>query len=391
MITHQEITERAISVLDDLIAFRSVSSVSNLDIIEYIEQYLVGFGIESMRVYNDEKNKANLYATLGPRDRGGIILSGHTDVVPVEGQDWHTDPFAMTRKNGRLYGRGTADMKSFIACVLAMVPEFAKADLQTPLHFAFSHDEEVGCVGVRSLLEILKDIENKPVMCIVGEPSEMGVIIAHKGKQYLRARVRGKECHSSLSPTGVNAVHYAARLVSFIEDIDEEIAASGPFDEDFDVPRSTLMTGVIHGGTNLNIVPNECWFDFEIREIPTVDAFAIYDRIKAYAAEILEPKMKAADPSTGIAFEEVSLRPSLDTQPNEDVVTMVKKLAGKNSHTKVAFGTEAALFQKMAGIPTVVCGPGNIEQAHKPQEFIEIDQIAQCVTVLGRLLEPGRT
>jgi acetylornithine deacetylase len=377
----------SVEMIRRLIAFDTVSRNSNLDLLEFVRAYLAEHGVDCTFVYNDDRQKANLYATLGPTDRGGILLSGHTDVVPVEGQDWHTDPFTMAEKDGRLYGRGTADMKSFIAIALALAPEFLERGLETPIHFSFSHDEEVGCIGIASLIDILKDAPVKPAMCIVGEPTEMQVVIAHKGKQYLRAHVDGKECHSSLAPEGVNAVEYAAELIGFIRGVARRSETEGPFDHDFDVPHTTLMTGVVHGGTNLNIVPNHCWFDFEVREIPGDDPFPKIAEIKAFARDELEPRMHAVDPSTGIRFEDMSLRPSLDTRPDEDVVAFVKALAERNDHGKVAFGTEGAHFQHFARIPTVVCGPGSIAQAHKPNEFISLEQIAKCEAFLRRLMD----
>lgn len=387
MNAHSEPSSKSIAMIRKLVSYDTTSRESNLAIIEFIKSYLEQFGIESMLVYNEDRQKANLYATIGPQDRGGVLLSGHTDVVPIDGQKWTSEPFAVTEKGGRLYGRGTADMKSFVAVALAFAPEFAARNLQRPIHFSFSYDEEVGCVGVRGLIDIVKTMPNKPVMCIVGEPTEMKVVVAHKGKYYMRAHVRGKEGHSSLSPLGVNAIEYAADLISYMRTIGRRKAEQGPFDHEFDIPYSTIMTGIIHGGTNLNIVPNHCWFDFEIRDLPQDDPERLLEEIKTYARTVLKPQMHAIDKNTGIEFEAVSLRPSLDTRPEEDVVTFVKSLVGKNSHGKVAFGTEAALFQRQGGIPTVVCGPGSIEQAHKPDEYVSLEQVGQCELFMRRLAD----
>jgi acetylornithine deacetylase len=379
--------QAAIELLDRLIAFNTISHRSNLEMIDFIRTYLGSLGIESHLDYAPDREKANLYATIGRTDIGGILLSGHTDVVPIEHQDWHSDPFAMIEREGNLYGRGTADMKGFIAVVLAMLPELLRRNVHIPVHLCFSYDEEVGCVGVRSLIAQLKDAPVRPRMCIVGEPTEMQVVIAHKGKQYLRAHIHGAECHSSLSPHGVNAIEFASRLVCYMTDIGMRLKTEGPTDYDFDVPHTTVMTGIIHGGTNLNIVPNYCWFDFEIRDLPRHDPWSIFEKIRQYADSSLQPAMRAVNPVARIDFEEVSLRPNLDTQPEEEVVRITKALAERNDHGKVAFGTEAALFQKHAGIPTVVCGPGSIGQAHKPDEYVSIDQIALCERFFQRFMD----
>ena len=380
-------TDSMIELLDRLVSFDTVSSKSNLALLDYVRDYLQSHGVSCEYVYNSERSKANLYCTIGPDDVGGILLSGHTDVVPVEGQEWGTDPFCLVHKDDRLYGRGTADMKGFLAVILARIPDMVEAPLKVPIHLAFSHDEEVGCVGVRSLVRILAESELRPRFCIVGEPTEMQVVVAHKGKQYMRAHVHGREAHSSLAPQAVNAIEFAADLIARLHDLGQAKCRQGPFDGEFDVPYTTVMTGIVHGGTNLNIVPKHCWFDFEVREIPGDDPFALIDELKRYAREILEPRMRSVDPDTGIAFEEVSLRPSLDTQPDEEIVSLAKRWADRNDHGKVAFGTEAALFQRHASIPSVVCGPGSIQQAHKPDEYIEIEQLERCERFLDNVIE----
>ncbi len=372
--------------IKELISFDTTSRDSNLDLIHRIQSYLEGLGVSSTLTYDDAKQKANLYATLGPQDRPGILLSGHTDVVPVDGQDWHTDPFQVVEKDGRLYGRGTCDMKSFVAVCLAYAPKFLEKGLKTPIHFAFSYDEEVGCIGVRRLIDMLSDMPVTPTMCIVGEPTDMQVMISHKGKYSYRAHVRGLEAHSSLAPHGVNAIEYAAETVTFLKNMARRIASEGPFDEEFDVPHTTVHTGTIQGGTALNIVPKDCQFDFEFRHLPGHDAAALYAEVETYIRETLEPEMQAIDPSTGFSIEELSSIPGLDMDPGAEVVTFAKTLAERNDHGKVAFGTEAGLFQKRAGIPTVVCGPGGIDQAHKPNEFVTIDQVRKCETFMDRLL-----
>jgi acetylornithine deacetylase len=384
------VSEPTLSSLDwirTLIGFDTTSRDSNLGLIEHVRTYLDGLGVESQLVYDNDKRKANLYATLGPADRGGIMLSGHTDVVPVDGQDWSTDPFAVAEADGRLYGRGTCDMKSFIAVCLAFAPRFLERGLEIPIHFAFSYDEEIGCIGVRGLIDALNTMTVKPAMCIVGEPTSMQVTIAHKGKRSFRCHVRGRESHSSLAPHAVNAVEYAAELIAHMKSMARRMEEQGPFDELFDVAHTTVHTGTIRGGTALNIVPKDCTFEFEFRYLPDADPTALFDEVAAYARETLEPRMHALDPATGFSFEEMSGIPALNADPAEEVVTLAKSLAERNDHGKVAFGTEAGLFQNGAGIPTVVCGPGDVEQAHKPNEFVSLDQIGKCERFFERLME----
>jgi acetylornithine deacetylase len=314
-------------------------------------------------------------------------LSGHTDVVPVAGQAWDSDPFQLRSADGKLYGRGTADMKGFIAIALAFVPQWIERGLKTPIHLAFSYDEEVGHLGAKRLMEVLKDFPVKPAMCIVGEPTSLGVVIGHKGKKKVRVRTRGLEAHSSLTHKGVNAIEFAAKLISHMQDTAKGWQEDGPFDDDFDVPFCTMQVGVIHGGTAPNIVPKECVFDLEIRHLPDIDPEALFDGIRRYAQEVLEPEMQAIDPSMGFDFDDFARNIALSTDPDESVVTFVKRLAGQNEHSKVGFGTEAGLFQKQAGIPTVVCGPGDIAQAHKPNEFLTLDQAGKGEAFMARLTD----
>lgn len=382
-----DVTARSREILDALIAFDTTSRESNLGLIGYVRDYLSGLGVESRLVHDETGQKANLYATLGPQDRGGIMLSGHTDVVPVDGQNWATDPFRLTEKDGKLYGRGTADMKGFIAIALAHLPAMLKRGLKTPVHLALSYDEEIGCVGVRRLIDLMKGMTVKPRMCIIGEPTSMQVIVAHKGKLDASVHVRGFECHSSLAPQGVNAIQYAAELIAHIAARARQAQQDGPFDTDFDIAHTTIHTGVIKGGTVINIVPKDCRFQFEIRNLPQVDPQKIYAEIQAFAATELVPRMQAVNKATGIEFAPGTIYPGLDTRPDEEVVTLAKALAGQNSHSKVAFGTEAGLFQQHARIPTVICGPGSITQAHKPDEFLSLDQFAAGHAFMGRLVE----
>ncbi len=376
---------RTLACLEALVGFDTTSRDSNLALIEWVERYLDALGVESRRINNEDGTKANLWATIGPTIDGGIILSGHTDVVPVDGQDWHTDPFVLTARDDKLYGRGSSDMKGFLAAVLAKVPELTQAKLTRPVHLAFSYDEEVGCLGVRSLIAELKDARPRPSACIVGEPTGMEVVVAHKTKRSLRVTVNGKAAHSSLAPLAVNAVEYAARLVVFIREIGERLRREGPLDPDFDVAHTTAHTGIFNGGTQLNIVPELCSFDFEFRALPSVDVDALVDEVKAYAQEVLEAEMQVIAPETSIHFEAISGFPGLETPPDSDLIGLVKSLAGKNHHTKVAYGTEAGLFSQ-AEIPTAICGPGHIAQAHKPNEFVEVAQLAACDAFLDRLV-----
>ena len=374
-------------ILKRLIAYDTTSRNSNLPLIHWVKDYLAGFGVESELTYDDDGGKANLFATLGPADRsGGIILSGHTDVVPVDGQDWVTEPFDMLEKDGRLYGRGTCDMKSFVAVSLAMVPKFLERQLTVPIHLAFSYDEEVGCIGVRRLIDGNLSKGIRPQACIVGEPTNMQPVIAHKGKRSFEVTIRGMEAHSSLAPKGVNAVEYAAEIIAHIKSMARAKAANGPFDTMFDIAHTTLHTGVINGGTALNIVPLHCRFEFEFRYIPADGPDALLAEVQAFIDTRCLPEMQAIDPSTSITIEEMSSIPGLDTDEDDEVVQLAKALSGANSVSKVAFGTEAGLFQQ-ADVPTIVCGPAHIDQAHKPNEFVEISQVAQCEAFMGRLMD----
>ncbi len=369
-----------------LVAMDTTSRNSNLEIIDFIRDYLGKLGIESRLVHDETGRKANLYATLGPTDKPGIALSGHTDVVPIDGQNWSSDPWTVTERGKRLFGRGTADMKSFLGVVLSKVPEMQRRRPSTPIHLIFSYDEEVGCVGVRRLLDMFRHMPIRPRACIIGEPTEMKVIVGHKGKMSLRCHVRGKECHSSLAPQGVNAVEYASEVITRLRRMARHVAKHGPYDEHFDVTHSTIHTGTVHGGTALNIVPKDCHFDFEFRYVPGVDPEALLAEIQAFARDELLPGMQAIDPQSGFSWEPLSSFPGLDTPVDSEIVAFVKSLTGANSVSKVAFGTEAGLFQE-TGIPTVICGPGNIAQAHKPDEYIELEQIALCEAFMGRLMD----
>ncbi|MCC7274752.1 MAG: acetylornithine deacetylase [Alphaproteobacteria bacterium] len=376
----------ALQMIERLVAFDTTSRNSNLALIEWIRGYLADHGIAAELFFDDDGRKANLFATIGPADRGGVMLSGHTDVVPIDGQEWSTDAFRVTEKDGRLYGRGTTDMKSFVAVALAMVPRFAAARLATPVHLAFSYDEEVGCLGVRRMIDAVAARPIRPTACIVGEPTGMQVVVAHKGKLSYRCDVRGFECHSSICHTGVNAVEAAAEVVVRLKRIGRRLREEGPHDPAFDPPYTTVHTGVVAGGTALNIVPKDCFVEFEFRHLPGADPRALLAEVRDYAETVLLPEMRAVRADTGFTWTEMSSFPGLGTPEDAPVVELARALSGANRTGKVAFGTEAGLFEA-AGIPTVVCGPGSIDQAHKPDEFVALDQVAACEAFLGRLIE----
>jgi acetylornithine deacetylase len=370
-------------LLERLIGFATVSRDSNLELIAFIRDYLAEHGVECELFYNPERTKANLFATIGPRDRGGIVLSGHTDVVPVEGQAWTVDPFRLTEREGRLYGRGTADMKGFIACVLATVPALLERPLTMPVHLAFSYDEEVGCLGVRPMLAELEKRRHKPRLCLIGEPTELKPVLGHKGKLAMRCEVQGAACHSAYAPYGVNAIEYAARLIGKLGEIGAELARPERQDERFDPPFSTVQTGTIKGGRALNIVPAECEFDFEVRALPDFDARQVADELQSFADELL-PQMRAVQADTGIRLKPLSAYPGLATSADSEAARLLALLSGSTEFGTVAFGTEGGLFDQ-AGIPTVVCGPGSMDQGHKPDEFISLEQLAGCDAMLRRL------
>ncbi|MFM0056949.1 acetylornithine deacetylase [Paraburkholderia phytofirmans] len=374
------------ALLERLIGFATVSRDSNLDMIEFIRRYLDELGVESELFYNAERTKANLFATIGPRERGGIVLSGHTDVVPVDGQAWTVDPFRLTERDGRLYGRGTADMKGYIASVLAAVPGLRERELRLPVHLAFSYDEEVGCLGVRPMLAELAQRAHKPALCLIGEPTELKPVLGHKGKLAMRCQVKGAPCHSAYAPYGVNAIQYAARMIGRLEAIGERLAQPEHHDERFDPPFSTVQTGVINGGRALNIVPAECEFDFEVRALPGFDANQVADELETYAAAELLPKMRAVKSDTDIRFQSLSAYPGLATSPDSEAARLLALLSGSAEYGTVAFGTEGGLFDE-AGIPTVVCGPGSMDQGHKPDEFVTVAQLRDCDAMLARLAD----
>ncbi|UWF47223.1 acetylornithine deacetylase [Pseudomonas sp. N3-W] len=373
-------------LLKTLVAFDTTSRESNLHLIDFVRDYLAGFDVPCELVYNASRSKANLFATLGPADQPGIVLSGHTDVVPVDGQPWTVPPFELSEREGKLYGRGTADMKGYIACVLALVPALVHAPLRRPVHIALSYDEEVGCLGVRSLLKALEQRPVKPMLCIIGEPTELKPVLGHKGKLAMRCDVHGQACHSAYAPLGVNAIEYAAELIGELGRIGRRLQAPEHHDKRFDPPFSTVQTGVICGGKALNIVPADCRFDFEIRALPSHDPSEVAQQLQAYAEQQVLPRMRAVSEQSAIHFSELSTYPGLATDAHSEAAQLIAEFSGSRAFGTVAFGTEGGLFDA-AGIPTVVCGPGSMEQGHKPDEFVSLEQLEGCDAMLRRMLE----
>ena len=384
--TSSPIKPETFALIERLIGFDTTSRGSNLGLIEWARDYLKAYGIESRLTYDATGKKANLFATVQKGAKPGIVLSGHTDVVPVDGQNWASDPFKATLKGDRIYGRGACDMKSYLAVILAMAPRFAAANLKAPIHFALSYDEEVGCIGARGLLEDLARNDIRPAGAIIGEPTGMQPVIAHKGKRAYQCCVRGKEAHSALTPQGVNAIEYAARIISYIRHMAERMQACEPRDYGFDVPFTTLQTGVISGGTAGNIVPRECVFQFEFRYLPGADPDALEREIKNYAERVILPEMQRSDPDTGISIDTKSDNPGLSMSETDEITRLAQALSRNPSTAKVAYLTEGGLFQR-AGIPAIICGPGSIAQAHKPDEYVALAQVALCESFMERLLE----
>jgi acetylornithine deacetylase len=379
----------SLELIRKLVSFDTTSRNTNLALIEWVRGYLAGHGIASTLTFDDDRRKANLFATLPARDgnttTGGIVLSGHTDVVPVDGQPWDTPPFEVTQKDDRLYGRGVTDMKSFSAVGLSFVPEFMRRGLSKPIHFALSYDEEVGCIGVRRLIADIVANGVRPAGCIVGEPTGMQLVVAHKGKKAWRCRVRGFEAHSSLTPHGVNAVQIACEIVAWISRRAREFRDAGRTDGAYDVPYTTVHVGTIHGGTALNIVPRDCAFAFEIRHLPFDDPDTFFAEVRAFAESFL-PQMHAVAPGTHIEFDHVSTLPGFDTHEGSEITALGAACNGTHVFGKVSFGTEAALFHD-ANVPAVICGPGHIAQAHQPNEWVSLEQIALCESFMRRLAD----
>jgi len=378
---------RALEMARALVRVNTVSRESNLGVIELIRDELAHHGVASRLTFDDDRRKANLFATLGAGKPAGVILSGHTDTVPWDGQDWSVDPLGADVKDGRLYGRGSADMKSFIGLAVAHVPAFLSADLPFAVHLAFSYDEEVGGFGARRLIADMREAGVAPLACIVGEPTGMIPALAHKGVYRWRCCVRGHAAHSSLTPQSVNAIEVGARVVAKLSDMAARWRDEEPRYQGFDVPYSTGSVGVIEGGIADNVVPADCRFHYEFRNVPGSDVTAMQDEVRAYAGT-LEPAMHAVDPEAGIRFETLCEMPAFLAGADDPAVLLAQRLAATDATTLVAFGTEAGLFQR-AGTPTVVCGPGHIAQAHQADEYVSLAQLAAAERFLLALTTAG--
>jgi acetylornithine deacetylase len=372
-------------MLARLVAFPSVSTSSNLDIIYFCRDWLQTYGIESNLVFNPEGDKANLYATIGPMVEGGVVLSGHTDVVPVEGQAWSSDPWTLTERESRLYGRGTTDMKGFDALTLALVPEMIEADLKRPIHIALSYDEELACSGAPAMVRAMAEGLPMPAAVIVGEPTRHAVVTGHKASAQLRTRVTGRAVHSSRIDQGVSAVMTGARLIVWLEDIMNRNRAEHDPGNPFEPPYTTLHCGIMEGGTAANIVASSAWFYSDIRAIPTEDPMEYWARYKAHIADEVVPTMKAIAPESGIEVELVAYVPGLRPEQDGSAERLMRRLTGDNGSHVVSYGTEAGLFQQ-AGWSTVVCGPGDIAQAHQPDEYIEVSEFEAGERLLRRVI-----
>jgi acetylornithine deacetylase len=372
-------------LIERLVGFDTVSAKSNLDLIDFVERYLAGHGVASRRSYDAGREKANLFATLGPERPGGVVLSGHTDVVPVEGQPWDGDPFAVTERDGRLYGRGTADMKSFLAAALALVPEALAAGLRKPLHLALSYDEEVGCFGAEVMIADIKANLPPPAIVIIGEPTSMRLVNAHKGGAGFETRITGKEAHSSQPHRAASAITAAAELIGLIMEMAEEKRRDGPRAGRFEPPYTTFNVGTIEGGSALNIVPRHAGFTWEFRTVPGDDGEVILARFNRFAEEQVLPRLRRTAPEAAIETETLSWVPGLRPETDSPAEDLVRFLTGSNRTEVVSYATEGGLFQE-AGMSTVVCGPGSIDQAHRPNEFIEVAQVDDCTAFLRNLI-----
>ena len=386
MIANAQATDRSIAMLEKLVSFDTVSRNSNLAFMDYVQGLLRSHGIESRLVHNEERTKANLLASIGPAVERGIVLSGHTDVVPVDDQDWHSDPFHVVERDGLLYGRGTADMKSFIAVILAALDVITAASLKVPIHLAFSYDEEVGCAGVPSLIRVLNAELPRPRAVIVGEPTDMKVVSAHKGITGVRTTVTGHEAHSSQTHRGVSAVMVAAELIHHLQSLAAEAMARGPHNTLFEPSHTTITVNQIVGGTALNIMARSCTFHWDVRALPEDDPDAYIARFRKHCDETVLPRMRAIAADCSIETVPRAGTPALRLEPHSDSEDLVRALTGDNATRAVSFAAEAGQFQR-EGLSTVICGPGSISQAHQPDEFISREQIAACTHFIHELVK----
>ena len=376
----------AIDLLGKLVAFDTTSKNANLGLIHFVRDYLAQYGIESTLFHDETGEKANLLATVGPKGVPGIALSGHTDVVPALETAWVSPAFELTEREDKLFGRGAADMKGFSACVLAMIPELVKRDLAIPFHLCLSYDEEVGCIGVGSMVDHLAAMETPPRLAVIGEPTGMKVINGQKGKYSMRVGVTGTAGHSSFAPNHVNAIEYATRAINLIAEKARDFAENGPFDPDFTVPHSTMLTTTIGGGTATNVTPDYCEFTFEIRHLPGHDAEAVIEEIRTTVMDTLEVEMKAKVEETGFGWEKLFSYPGMGDCTGAPAFELVRNIIPEISG-KVSYGSEGGVFEKQGNIPSIICGPGSIRQAHKPNEFIEISQLEDCLDFLKALTD----
>lgn len=369
------------TLIEELIRFDTVSRNSNLALIEFIADLLSRHGIESDLIEDESGAKADLIATIGPRDVPGLMLAGHTDVVPVDNQDWASDPFIVKERDGLLYGRGTCDMKGFIAVVLALVPELSEARLTRPIHLGFTYDEEIGCFGGQVLARRLDQWAVRPQWCVVGEPTGMSVVSGHKGKLSVDCHVHGAEGHSAYIDKGVNAVEIGSEIVSRLRSMQRRIQSEGPHDATFNPPFTTIHTGHMQGGIARNIIPRDCRFEFEIRNLPDQDPLQLLDEVRTYIGDTLLPEMREVSPDCGVDLEIQSNIPGLSPSEGGELLSIALHLTGTNAPGRISFTTEAGLYQGVE-IPTIVCGPGYIDQAHRPNEFVALQQLARCENFL---------
>ena len=372
-------------LISKLISYKTISENENISLLKFISKYLNKYNVSS-KIINKTDNRANLYARIGPDVSGGIMFSGHTDVVPVEGQKWDSNPFVLEKRGEKLYGRGTADMKSFIAVTLSLVPKIVKLNLKKPIDLMFSFDEEIGCVGIQKAIPFIKKMKHKPSSCIVGEPTEMRVINQHKGKKNFLVIFNGIESHSSLVDKGVNSIKYAAKFIYFLKSVEEELKKKSNLNKSFDPPYASINIGKINGGIALNIIPKECKIEFEIRDLPNTDSDGIINKINDFLYSNLEKEMKKENKACSINFHITNNFPPLKTNQKDSLINLCLRSVNSNKTGSVSFGTEAGVFDKI-GIETIVCGPGSINQAHKPNEFINKNQIHKCEIFLEKIIK----
>jgi len=378
--------EYAKSILKNLVGFDTTSCNSNSDLVHYIAEYFSSYGINSEIIWNSTKTKANLIARIGSAETAGIVLSGHTDVVPATEGNWFSPPFELSEREGRLFGRGTCDMKGFLACVLAATPAMAAAPLTRPIYLCFSYDEELGCLGVPSIAEYFEQLPVRPILAIIGEPSGMKYITSHKGKIAMRCKVHGTSGHSSMAPKHVNAIKYSAQIISLIDELAEGFKLNGPFDSDYSIPYSTMLTTMFHSGVATNITPEISAFTFEIRSLPAVDPHVIIEKLKTKVAEEIVPAMKAINSKADIEWEEIFSYPAMGDASASQGFGLLQNILPEWGG-KVSYGSEGGVFEIAARIPALILGPGSIVQAHKANEYIEIDQLNQCISFLEQLID----